>query len=101
MFRIVDRRQPIDILDTCNKASVVRWLSALPERGRIEVVAMDMSSTFRAAVRAVMPDVPIVAAKKAAFRGRHVLLKRPKRLTVEQAFKLDRMLADNSDLAGA
>ncbi len=125
----IDRRQPIDILDTYSKARVVHWLCDLHNPGAIQTVAMDMSSTFRAAVRAVLPDVPIVAdkfhvvraatgalnsvriamsrkaptkaAKKAAFRGRHVLLKRPKKLTAEQAFKLDGMLANNLDLADA
>ena len=94
----------------------------MPDPGAIETVAMNMSTTFRAAVRAVVPDVPIVAdkfqvvraaigalnsvriamrrklptkqAKKAAFRGRHMLLKRPENLTPELVFKLDGMLKD-------
>jgi transposase len=129
MLTDIDRSQPIDILDTYSKARVVHWLCDLADPGAIETVAMDMSTTFRAAVRAVLPDVPIVAdkfhvvraatgainsvriaigrkaetkaAKKKAFRGRHALLKRPSNLTPEQVFKLDGMLKDNRDLAEA
>ncbi|MFG1588248.1 transposase, partial [Staphylococcus aureus] len=35
--------------------------------------------------------------KKATYRGRHILLKRPSNLTAKQAFALDGMLANDAD----
>lgn len=125
----IDRKQPIDLLPKFNKATIVHWLMWLPNRENIQLVAMDMSETFFSAVSAALPGVPIVAdrfhvvraasgalnsiriakgkaartkaAKKEAFKGRHMLLKRPSNLTAEQAFKLDGLLKNNADLNAA
>lgn len=122
-------RRVIDVLQTYSRASVTNWLSHLPDRGQVVVVVTDMAAMFRDAVRAVLPGVPIVvdkwhvlraatgalnsvriakgrdaktkAAKKAVFKGRHMLLKRPDRLTPQQAFRLDGMLKNDPDLADA
>jgi transposase len=125
----IDRKQVIDILPTFSKAAVIHWLSWLPDRERIKLVAMDMSGLFSSAVQDALPGVPIVAdkfhvvraasgalnsiriakgraaetkaKKKLAYKGRKILLKRPSNLSAKQAFALDGMLANDADLKEA
>lgn len=63
VFTDLDTGAVLDVIDGRRGYAVRWWLARRPAcwRGRIQVVAIDMSSEFRAAVRDSLPGVPIVA----------------------------------------
>jgi len=67
----LDRRVVVEVLDGCSKASVTGYLDSLTEAEReaIEVVSIDPSGTYRRAIRAVLPEVRIVADRFHLVRG--------------------------------
>lgn len=56
----VDVRTVVDLLEDRNKPLVVRYLQQLPDRERVEVVAMDMWRPYKEAVNAVLPQAEVV-----------------------------------------
>lgn len=106
----------VDMLVNRNKDTVVKYLSKLPERNKVQYVAMDMWMPYRAAVEAVLPDARIVIDKfhvvkmaneamekarkslraeltpkqrRGLMHDRFVLLKRARELTDQEQFNLD------------
>ncbi len=63
MFTDLDTGGVLDAVDGRRGTAVRRWLRGHPEpwRARIEIVAIDMSSEFRATIRDVPPRARIVA----------------------------------------
>jgi len=61
VFTDLDTDKILDIVDGRRGATVKRWLKARPRywRQRIQVVAIDMSSEFRKAVREILPKAKI------------------------------------------
>lgn len=59
----VEARTLIDILPGRKKPEVAKRLMALPNRDQIELVAMDMWTPYRDAVKAVLPQAVIVIDK--------------------------------------
>ena len=53
----------VDMLINRNKDTVAKYLFKLPERNKVQYVAMDMWIPYRAAVEAVLPDARIVIDK--------------------------------------
>ncbi|MHB8371046.1 MAG: ISL3 family transposase [Leptospirales bacterium] len=53
----------VEMLPDRNKTTVARYLSDLPDRGRIRCVAIDMWRPYREAVREALPGVPVVVDK--------------------------------------
>jgi transposase len=106
----------VDMLVNRNKDTVVRYLSKLPARDKVQYVAMDMWVPYRVAVEAVLPDARIVIDKfhvikmaneamekvrkslraeltpkqrRGLMHDRFVLLKRERELTDQERFNLD------------
>lgn len=106
----------VELLANRNKETVARYLARLPEKDRVQHVAMDMWMPYRDAVKAVMPWATIVIDKfhvvrmandaleraRKSMRGeltlrqkrglmhdRFVLLRREADLTPEQRFTMD------------
>ncbi|NEV75616.1 ISL3 family transposase [Rhodopseudomonas sp. BR0C11] len=111
----VAKKKVIDMVESRSKPSVVRWLSHLPDRERIQVVVTDMWVPYRDAVRDVL-GVPLVVDKfhvvryandglnnvrkevgqehdvkgrRMMMRSRHLLLKRPSKLKAHERLALD------------
>ena len=59
----VEERTVIDLLETRDKKTVTAYLQRLPARNLVEVVAMDMWTPYRDAVRATMPQAKVVVDK--------------------------------------
>jgi transposase len=53
----------IDTFEKRDKETVVQRLSQLPYKEAIEAAVIDMSRTFRSAIREVLPDLTIVIDK--------------------------------------
>lgn len=53
----------VDLLVNRNKDTVVKWLSKLPNKEKVQIVAMDMWNPYRDAVKAVLPHASIVVDK--------------------------------------
>ncbi|MEO7326472.1 MAG: ISL3 family transposase, partial [Dokdonella sp.] len=53
----------VDMLDNRNKDTVVKYLFKMPNRDKVQYVAMDMWTPYRDAVSAVLPDATIVIDK--------------------------------------
>lgn len=106
----------VELLANRNKETVARYLARLPEKDRVQHVAMDMWTPYRDAVKTVMPWATIVIDKfhvvrmandaleraRKSMRGeltirqkrglmhdRFVLLRRETDLTPEQRFTMD------------
>lgn len=106
----------VELLANRNKETVARYLARLPEKDRVQHVAMDMWTPYRDAVKTVMPWATIVIDKfhvvrmandaleraRKSMRGeltlrqkrglmhdRFVLLRREADLTPEQRFTMD------------
>ncbi|MHB1201319.1 MAG: ISL3 family transposase [Polaromonas sp.] len=106
----------VAMLANHNKDTVESCLSQMPNRGKVQYVAMDMWTPYREAVEAVLPDATIVIDKRHVLRmasdavenvrkalraglplkqkrglmhDRFVLLKRERDLTGEERLKLE------------
>jgi transposase len=53
----------VHVLENRNMETVKMWLNKLPDRYRVEVIAMDMWEPYRLAVQPLFPKVPIVIDK--------------------------------------
>lgn len=56
-------KQLLDMLDKRDKATVIKWMMALPNRENIQVVTMDMHRPYREAVNAALPNAQCVVDK--------------------------------------
>ncbi len=67
----LDRRCVTEVLDGRSKATVTDYLGSLTdaERKAIEVVSIDPFETYRQAIRAILPEVRIVADRFHLVRG--------------------------------
>lgn len=128
IFTSISGRGVIDLLDDRGQRQVAHWLSHLPERERVEVVAMDMWAPYKRAVRAVLPQAAVVVDKfhivrmaghaldqvrkavgqqegikgrRGLMRSRFLLLTHAADLTPMNRMKLDGMLANVAGLAPA
>ncbi len=131
VFTDLDTGAVLDVVDGRRGRAVRWWLRARPVswRARLRVVAMDMSSEFRAAVREVLPRVRICAdhwhvmtranhmvtqvrrrrawdlhgrrgrASDPAWQYRTLLTCKAIRLSVAQRTRLDQLLAADPELA--
>jgi transposase len=106
----------VEILHDRNKKTVVDYLFRLPDRDKVELVAMDMWVPYRDAVQAVMPQAEVIIDKfhvlklaneamekarksiradldtkqrRGLMHDRFVLLKRTAELTDQEALLLD------------
>ena len=118
----------IEMLDNRDKKSVVRYLSSLPDRERIQCVTIDMWRPYRDAVREVLPDAGLVVDKfhvlkmanaaldqvrksvgaamtarqrRTLMKDRKLLLMRPKDLKPEAALMLSGWLRNLPELEAA
>jgi len=57
------KKTVIDLLPNRNQETVLKWLRQLPEKERIQVVAMDMWQPYRNAVKEALPQANIVVDK--------------------------------------
>lgn len=131
VFTDLDTGAVLDVVDGRRGVAVRWWLAGRPAcwRERIGVVAIDMSSEFRAAVRDALPGVPIVAdhwhvatranqmvtavrrrrswdlhgrrghVVDAAWKYRKLLTVKGANLSVAQRARLDQLLAADPELA--
>lgn len=63
IFIDLTTKRVIDILPSRRKDSISLWLSRLPDRGRIQIVTMDMAKEYREIVRGLLPGAAIVIDK--------------------------------------
>ena len=70
----VEHRTVVDILENRNKATIVAYLHAIPDRKKIEVVAMDMWVAYRTAAAEVLPQARVVVDKFHVLRMAEVAL---------------------------
>lgn len=70
----IDEHTVIDMLSNRNKETVVNYLFRLPNRDKVEVVAMDMWNPYRDAVKAVMPQATIIIDKYHVVRMANVAM---------------------------
>lgn len=59
----IGQRTLVDILPNRNKPSIIKYLSAIPDKETIKVVAMDMWKPYKDAVNLVLPHAKIVVDK--------------------------------------
>jgi transposase len=59
----IGQRTLVDILPNRNKPSIIRFLSAIPDKETVKMVAMDMWQPYRDAVHLVLPHAKIVVDK--------------------------------------
>ncbi len=59
----VKERTLVDLLETRNKPAIIKYLSELKNKERVQVVAMDMWNPYRDAVREILPKARIVVDK--------------------------------------
>ena len=70
----IEERTIVDLLTDRNKRTIVAYLSALPGREKIDVVAMDMWPLYREAVTAVLPQATVVIDKFYVVRMANVAM---------------------------
>jgi transposase len=72
----LDRRCVIEVIDGCRRATIERWLRALPAdvREGIEVVSIDPSEAYRRAIQAAIPHARIVCDHFHLVRGANTAL---------------------------
>ena len=131
MFTDLDTGAVLDVVDGRRGTAVRWWLRQRPElwRARVQLVAIDMSAEFRAAIRDVLPEASIVAdhwhvmtranymvtqvrrrrswdlhARRGrivdpAWRYRTLLTCKQANLSVAQRARLDQILAADIELA--
>jgi transposase len=131
VFTDLDTGAVLDVVDGRRGTAVRWWIRQRPDawRARVELVAIDMSAEFRAAVRDVLPGAAIVAdhwhvATRAnlmvtaarrrrswelndrrgriidpAWKYRRLLTCRQSRLSAAQRARLDQLLAADPELA--
>ena len=105
----LQERTIVALLRNRNQSTVARHLSELHRRGRVEIVAMDMWTPYRDAVRSVLPRAQIIVDKfhvvRMANQGLEVIRKevrktltdRQRRALMHDRFVLLRRAADLSD----
>jgi transposase len=91
----VQQRTVIDLLPSRTKDVVSRYLYKLPEKNKIELVAMDMWQPYRDAVRDILPQAAIVIDKfhvvRMAIQGMDTVRKQTRsHLTARQVRTLKR-----------
>lgn len=59
----IEERTLLDVLPNRSKEKIVGYLSRLPNRGRIQYVAMNMWQPYKDAVKAVLPKATIIIDK--------------------------------------
>lgn len=128
IFTSISGKGVIDLLEDRGQRLVAHWLSHLPERERVEVVAIDMWAPYRRAVNAVLPQAAVVVDKfhivrmatqaldsvrkavgqqegvpgrRRLMRSRHLLLAHGSRLKAMDQLKLDGWLKNIPALADA
>ncbi len=63
IYTDIENRLILDITEDRKLRTVQNWLFSLPEKERIECVTMDMWGSYKDAVNAELPDVPIIVDK--------------------------------------
>jgi transposase len=122
IFMDIGRSRILDITDGHRKWQVARWLSQLPDRSAVQIVAIDMAVPYRDVVRALLPQAAIVidkfhvvrcanqaldqvrnrarrmatgAGRRNPWRGQRLLRRRADSLSEAQAFEVDGITANN------
>lgn len=122
IFMDIGRGRILDVTDGCQKWQVARWLSQLPDRIGVQVVAIDMAVAYRDVVKALMPHTTIVidkfhvqrcanmaldqvrnrarrmatgAGRRNPWRGQRLLRMRAHRLNPAAQMEVDGILANN------
>jgi transposase len=72
----VRQRTVLDLLRDRHRSTVVAFLPRLPDRERVELVAMDMWRPYKEAVNAVLPNATIVVDKFHVLRLANAALER-------------------------
>lgn len=112
----IENNTLVDMLRNRNKETVAKYFFSMPNREKVQYVAMDMWAPYRDAVRAVLPDATIVIdkfhvvrmandamekarkgyreslsakQKRGLMHDRFVLLKRERTLSDAERFTLD------------
>jgi len=63
VFTDLKNRRPIDMIESRDKASVIKWLSQFGDYSPIKVVSIDMWRPYLDAVNSVLPGIPVVIDK--------------------------------------
>ncbi|MHB8697667.1 MAG: ISL3 family transposase [Sulfuricaulis sp.] len=111
----IEQQTAINLLPNRNKSSVITYLQQLPNRDRVQYVAMDMWHPYREAVATILPQATVIVDKfhvlrqanqalevtrkatrasltpkqrRALMRDRFVLLKRQRDLTDQETLLL-------------
>ncbi len=124
IFMDVGRRQVLDVIDGHAKWQVARWISGMAEAQRhfVQIVTIDMATSYRDVARALLPNAAIVIDKfhvqrcanqaldavrnrarrtatggkrREAWRGQRLLRKRAHNLSPAQGMEVDGILANN------
>ena len=119
VFTDLKRRKLFELAEGKDNKSVIAQIEAIPGRENVELVAIDMSKTYRALVRRLFPNAKIVADKfhvlrllgpaimkeRRAAQGnrqdakmRRLLLRNRNRLDYDQRSDLDYFLKDHATL---
>lgn len=128
IFTDVGNKLPVDMLAKRTKPNVARWLNRLPGKERVEGVTMDMWRPYRDLVRQELPRASVIVDKYHVLamvnrgldsvrkslwkkqtkeerrhykRRRHILLKRPHKLTDKQHLNLTGWLNNEPELRKA
>ena len=129
IFTNVGEREVIDLVPDMDQKTIRRWLWALPNRDRVQIVTIDMWDAYRRAAYDTLPNAAVIVdrwhiqkkgtealdkvrnrlakaakSKKArteALRGRRLLMARHKRLRAKAALLLDGWLANTPILKAA
>lgn len=83
----LDRRRVIEVLPGCQRKTIERWLTDLPEdvKAAIRVVSIDPSEAYRQAIWAALPNTRIVADRFHLVRGANTALDTVRRQQQRQA----------------
>lgn len=129
IFTNVGEREVLDLVPDMSKKTVKRWLWSLPHKDRVQIVTIDMWVAYREAAYETLPNATVVVdkwhiqkkatealdkvrnrlsraaktkkAKTEALRGRRLLMKRNRKLSVKAAFVLDGWLSNTPVLKAA
>ena len=74
----------VDMLHNRNKDTVAKYLFKMPNRDKVQYVAMDMWTPYRDAVQAVLPDARIVIDKFHVVRMANDALEKVRKSLREQ-----------------
>lgn len=87
----VKNRTLFDMLPNRNKATVLRFLSELPNKERVKVVTMDMWNPYRDAVQAIFPSAIIVVDKFHVVRMANDAMERVRKQLRESLTPMQRL----------